>query len=127
MNMLVEQLESLFHDKYKTKGWQNVQEPLWSTWSLEKFGAYHATSFCRSFPDLTLAATSVPDILTVYHRSLQMHVDIVNTLRSHSVSFEVSREAISRWVAQPFLEEGSWDAQWEDLCEVEIERWSSTR
>ena len=70
--------------------------------------------------------TSVPAILIPYHRSLAMHAELVNILRSHSVSFEVSREAISRWVAQPHLEEGSWDAQWEDLCEAEIDKWDST-
>ncbi len=68
----------------------------------------------------------MPTILIPYHRSLEMHVELVDVLRSHSVSFEVSREAISKWVAQPYLEEGSWDAQWEDLCEAEIDRWDST-
>ena len=52
-----------------------------------------------------------------------MHAGVVGVLRSHSVTFEVSREAIARWVAQPFLEEGSWDAEWEDLCAAEIDRW----
>lgn len=68
----------------------------------------------------------MPAILIPYHRSLEMHVELVDVLRSHSVLFEVSREAISKWVAQPYLEEGSWDAQWEDLCEAEIDRWDST-
>ncbi len=54
-----------------------------------------------------------------------MHIEIVDILRSHSVSFEASRDAIARWVAQAHLEEGGWDAQWEDLCEAEIERWNS--
>lgn len=70
---------------------------------------------------------SIPAILVPYHRSLEMHKEIVDTLRSHSVSFEVSREAISNWVAQPHLEDVSWEAQWEDLCEVEIERWNSAK
>ena len=56
-----------------------------------------------------------------------MHKDIVNTLRSHTVSFEMSREAITNWVTQPHLQEGSWEAEWEGLCEVEIERWNSPR
>ncbi|KAI0703602.1 hypothetical protein BC835DRAFT_971718 [Cytidiella melzeri] len=109
MDMIVENVEALFFDASKTKGWQFVQEPLWATWSLEKF------------------ATSLPMILIPYHRSLEMHKDIVDTLRSHSVSFEASREAIANWVAQPDLEEGSWDAQWEDLCDAEIERWISAK
>jgi hypothetical protein len=70
---------------------------------------------------------TVPSILVFYHRSLQMHSRIVVTLRSHSVSFEVSREAISEWATQPHLQEGGWEAQWEDLCEVEIERWNDTK
>lgn len=69
------------------------------------------------------SAISLPAILVPYHRSLQMHKDIVDKLRCHSIPFEASREAITNWVAQPHLEEGSWDAQWEDLCEAEIERW----
>lgn len=56
-----------------------------------------------------------------------MHVELVDTLRSHDVSFEVSRQAIAQWVAQPYLEEGSWEAQWEDLCTVEIDRWNGPR
>lgn len=56
-----------------------------------------------------------------------MHIQIVQQLRSHSVSFEVSREAINNWVAQPHLEEGSWEAQWEDLCAAEIDRWGNTK
>jgi hypothetical protein len=72
-------------------------------------------------------AVSIPAILVPYHRSLEMHKDIVETLRSHSVSFETSREALANWVAQPHLEEGGWEAQWEDLCEIEIERWVSVK
>ena len=52
-----------------------------------------------------------------------MHSEIVETLRPHSVSFETSRQEINRWVAQPYLEETSWDAEWEDLCQVEVDRW----
>jgi len=106
MNMLVDQLENLFHETHKTKGLQVVQEPLWATWSLEKF------------------ASSVPDILTPYHRSLRMHADIVDLLRPHSASFEASRNALTQWVAEPFLEEEGWDNYWEDLCEAEIDRWN---
>ena len=56
-----------------------------------------------------------------------MHAAIVDTLRSHAVSFEASREAIAQWVAQPDLEDGSWDAAWEDLCEAEIDKWDSAK
>lgn len=70
-------------------------------------------------------ATALPDILIPYHRSLHMHIEIVDTLRSHDVKFEVSREAINRWVTQPFLQEDGWEAFWEDLCEVEIDRFNS--
>ena len=69
-------------------------------------------------------ASAVPEILTPYHRSLQMHTDIVDLLRSHSVTFEASRDALSQWVAEPFLEDDGWDNHWEDLCEAEIDRWN---
>ncbi|KAI0093930.1 hypothetical protein BDY19DRAFT_919643 [Irpex rosettiformis] len=109
MHLIIENIERLLYDAHKTRGWQFVLEPLWATWSLEKF------------------ATSIPTILVPYHRSLEMHKDIVDTLRSHSVSFETSREAVTNWVSQPQLQEGSWDAHWEDLCDVEIERWNSAK
>ena len=56
-----------------------------------------------------------------------MHIELVDLLRSHTVSFETSRDALAKWVTQPHLEEGSWDAQWEDLCEAEIDRWDGTK
>ena len=125
MNSLIENLEGVLVEAHKTKGWQFAIEPLWVTWSLEKFGVL-GVLFPRTQAD-SLIVTSVPAILIPYHRSLQMHAEIVDTLRSHSASFEISREAISRWVAQPYLEEGSWEAEWEDLCEVEIDRWNSAK
>lgn len=38
MNMVVDRIESLAFEAHKTNGWKFVQEPLWVTWSLEKFG-----------------------------------------------------------------------------------------
>ncbi|KAL6309024.1 hypothetical protein BKA93DRAFT_724153 [Sparassis latifolia] len=107
MNNLVDSIEAILFEAHKVKGWEWVQDPLWVTWSLEKF------------------VSSVPEILIPYHRSLEMHIELVDTLRSHDVTFEASRYAIAQWVAQPHLEEGSWDAQWEDLCAAEIDRWNS--
>lgn len=106
LDFLVTRIENLMFETVKSKGnWKVIEEPLWTTWSLEKFG------------------TTVPDILIPYHRSLNMHIDIVNLLRSHSTPFEISRAALSRWVAQPYLAEDGWEARWEDLCAVEIDRW----
>lgn len=73
----------------------------------------------------SMIATTLADILIPYHRSLHMHIEIVDLLRSHSVKFEVSREAINRWVTQPYLQEDGWEAFWEDLCEVEVDRWNN--
>lgn len=40
MNAVVDGMEALLIDAHKAKGWQWVsEEPLWVTWSLEKFGA----------------------------------------------------------------------------------------
>ena len=65
------------------------------------------------------------DILWPYWRSLELHVELLDTLRTHDVSFETPRKAANAWVEQPCLEDDSWDAKWEDLCEVEVDRWDS--
>ncbi|KAJ3574571.1 hypothetical protein NP233_g1683 [Leucocoprinus birnbaumii] len=108
LNSLVETLESILVEAHKAKGWQWVhEEPLWVTWPLEKF------------------VTSLSDIVIPYHRSLDSHTEIVDSLRSHSVSFEESRDAVSQWVAQPWLQEESWEAKWEEICDAEVHRWES--
>ncbi|TRM57597.1 hypothetical protein BD626DRAFT_551021 [Schizophyllum amplum] len=106
MNAIVDALEGVLQNAHKIKGWQWVsQEPLWLTWSLEKF------------------VTEIPDLLVVYHRSLDEHADMIWRLRSHSISFEDSRTIVSEWTSQTALEEDGWDARWNDLCAVEVERW----
>ncbi|KAF9452873.1 hypothetical protein P691DRAFT_793945 [Macrolepiota fuliginosa MF-IS2] len=106
LNSSIETLESVVVEAHKAKGWQWVhEEPLWVTWSLEKF------------------ATSISDIIIPYHRSLNSHIEIVNVLRHHSASFETSREAVDEWVTQPWLQEGGWGTRWEDICDAEVERW----
>lgn len=106
LNSLIESLESILVEAHKAKGWQWVhEEPLWVTWPLERF------------------VTSFSDIVIPYHRSLLSHIEIVEVLRSHSVSFEESKDAVNRWVAQPWLQEDSWEAKWEDICDAEVEQW----
>ncbi|KAK7440203.1 hypothetical protein VKT23_017145 [Stygiomarasmius scandens] len=110
MCSVIENLEALVIDAHKNKGPTWVQqEPLWVTWSLEKF------------------ATSISEILVSYHRSLENHRVLVDTLRCHSVSFEDSRDALSNWAQQSWLEDSGWDAKWEDICAIEVERWSAAR
>lgn len=72
-----------------------------------------------------LSVASVSEILRPYRRSLEDHTDLVKKLRSHTVSFETSRDAINSWVEQRWLAEDGWDANWEDLCAAEIHRWES--
>jgi hypothetical protein len=69
--------------------------------------------------------TSVSDILRPYRRSLELHIELLDTLRTHDVSFETSRKTANTWVEQPCLEDDSWDVKWEALCEVEVDRWDS--
>ncbi|EPT05941.1 hypothetical protein FOMPIDRAFT_1110010 [Fomitopsis schrenkii] len=109
MNAIIDSLEGLLFEAHKVKGWQFVQEPLWLSWSLERF------------------VTTIPDILTPYHRSLVMHEELVQVLRSHETTFEVSRQALAEWAAQPYIEDHSWEAQWEDLCAAEIDRWNGPK
>ncbi|KAI0646915.1 hypothetical protein C8Q79DRAFT_907980 [Trametes meyenii] len=109
MVKIIKGLEVLLHEVHKTKGWKFVEEPLWVTWSLEKF------------------VTKLPYILKPYRRSLETHSDLVEQLRPHDVTFEESRQIIAIWQAQPHLAQGGWDAVWEDICSVEVDCWSSPR
>ncbi|KAG7086654.1 hypothetical protein E1B28_002593 [Marasmius oreades] len=109
MCAVIENFEALVIEAHKNKGWQWVEkEPLWTTWSLNKF------------------ASTIPDILVPYHRSLNEHVTLVNILRSHSTPFETSRIAIAKWAEQAWLEDSSWEMQWEDLCAAEVDHWNSS-
>ncbi|KAF8919670.1 hypothetical protein CPB85DRAFT_820811 [Mucidula mucida] len=106
MNSVIDAMEALVADAHRNKGWHWVQnEALWVTWSLEKFVSF------------------IPEIIPIYHRELDTHVKLVDLLRKHSVSFEVSRNAVSGWSEQPWIEDNGWDAKWEDICAAEIERW----
>ncbi|KAI6129055.1 hypothetical protein EDD17DRAFT_1654389 [Pisolithus thermaeus] len=108
MGTIVDSLEALYHEAQTTKGpkWCK-EEPLWLSWSLEKF------------------VLSIGVITTPYHRSLVLLDGLVNQLRSHSLSFEASRLIINQWIEQPYLVENGWDAQWEDICAVEVEKWDA--
>ncbi len=124
-------MEVLLADAHKSKGWLWVcSEPMWTTWPLEKFGTYRVGTSAiptrgqdsnNTDPLVTMAS----DILWPYRRSLELHVELLDTLRTHEVSFETSRKAANTWVEQPFIEDDSWDAKWEALCEVEVDRWDS--
>ncbi|TBU50620.1 hypothetical protein BD309DRAFT_944335 [Dichomitus squalens] len=109
MVKIIRNLEQLLHEVHKTKGWKFVEEPLWVTWSLEKF------------------VTKLPYILKPYRRSLEMHLDLVEQLRPHDVTFDESRQIIALWQAQPHLAQGGWDVIWEDICSVEVDRWNAPR
>jgi hypothetical protein len=125
MNLIVDNMESLLFEAHKTKGWQWVsEEPLWVTWPMEKFGAVLPfEQLTTSFDWLIYVVSSISEILTPYHRSLDTHIHLVSTLRLHSSPFETSQIAISEWVAQRDLQENGWTARWEDLCAAEIEGW----
>ncbi len=131
MSNIINSLEAVLIEAHRVKGWKwVVEEPLWVTWSLEKFGKYpfpcgrqmqtnpSDNQFFFVYP-----VTRIPAILPPYHRSLAFHVELVDVLRSHSVGFEDSRDAINELVQQPWLANGGWNAAWEDICEVEVEKW----
>ncbi|KIY43652.1 hypothetical protein FISHEDRAFT_53091 [Fistulina hepatica ATCC 64428] len=106
MNSVVDDVEALLTEAHRAKGWPWVHsEALWVTWTLEKF------------------VTSIPDLLVTYHRSLTDQMRWTTELRSHNISFEESRQIIIQWSTQAELSEAGWDARWEDLCAVEIDRW----
>ena len=124
MSNIVDNLETVLIEAHKVKGWPWVhQEPLWVTWPLEKFGGHlifvHTILACSNH----VPVTQIPAVLPPYHKSLAFHVELVDKLRNHSVSFEDSRDAINKWAEQPWLGDEGWNAAWEDLCEAEVERW----
>ncbi|KZV64462.1 hypothetical protein PENSPDRAFT_757232 [Peniophora sp. CONT] len=106
MNSIADNLEALLADAHKTKGWGWVsQEALWTTWTLEKF------------------VTEISSLLPPHRRSLEEHAALVEEVRSHDTPFAAAREAVLRWAAPGILEDESWDARWEDLCDVEVDKW----
>ncbi|KAF8123793.1 hypothetical protein EV363DRAFT_1272055 [Boletus edulis] len=108
MSTVLDNLEASYHEAQRTKGARWCQEEaLWVSWPLEKF------------------VKSMADVELPYHRSLALIKDIIDRLRSHSITFEASRDAISQWVEQPYLAEDGWEGKWEDLCAVEVERWDA--
>ncbi|TFK67921.1 hypothetical protein BDN72DRAFT_842518 [Pluteus cervinus] len=110
LTSVVDGMESTLVEAHKMKGWRWVQEePLWTTWSLEKF------------------VTAIGSIIPPYHRSLHDHMELVDTFRPHATSFEVGRGIIAKWIEQPWLEEGGWPQKWEDICAVEVEHWNKVK
>jgi hypothetical protein len=108
MSTVLDNMEALMFEAERLKGFQWChEEPLWVSWPIEKF------------------VLSLSELTTPYHRSLTLHKELVDTLRSHTVSFEDSRKAINQWVEQPFLRDDGWNAKWEDLCEAEVEKWDT--
>lgn len=106
MATVMDSLETLLIEAHKSKGsaWAQ-EEPLWVTWSLEKF------------------VTRITELLVPYHRSLHQHVQLVDTLRSHNVFFQDSKTAITQWIDQVHLLEQGWSAKWEDICIAEVDKW----
>lgn len=85
--------------------------------------SFHAAlGFVRFFDTVT----RIPEIVKSYHRSLTLHIELVDKLRSHSTTFEDSREIVNKWAEQPWLEGTGWEAAWEDICEAEVERWGGS-
>jgi hypothetical protein len=92
-------------------------------------GEIWCVSYIRISPIIptlpSIQVTSIGEILHHYRRSLEQHADLLDILRPHSVTFEESRDVVYRWVEEPFLEDESWDAKWEDLCVAEVDKWDS--
>ena len=67
--------------------------------------------------------TEISNILATHRRSLEEHAAIVEEVRSHDTPFAEAKEAVLRWAAPGVLEDEGWDARWEDLCDVEVDKW----
>lgn len=68
---------------------------------------------------------TIPLLLKPYRHALHEHTQLLHSLRSHSISFEESRDILLKWVTQSSLQEDPWVSEWEELCEAEIERWNT--
>ena len=88
---------------------------LWSLWGDRRLSGAH------------ILVTKLPYILKPYRRSLEMHIELLEQLRPHDVTFDESRQIIAQWQAQPHLAQGGWDIIWEDICAVEVDRWTAPR
>src|ERR1700761_945151 len=105
MSSVVDDMETLLADAHRTKGWLWVcSEPMWTTWPMEKFGTYYHELLGGAGLRKYSPVTSMSDILWPYRRSLELHVELLDTLRTHDVSFETSRKTANTWVEQPCLE-----------------------
>jgi len=125
MSSVLDNMDALMFEAEKLKGFQWChEEPLWTSWPIEKFGM-QTSHPSPSLADGGYAVLSLSGLTTPYHRSFALHKELVDTLRSHTVSFEESRSAISQWVEQPYLRDEGWHEKWEDLCEVEVEKWDA--
>lgn len=90
---------------------------------------YVPTNSHQTHSKLTIfqIVTSASEIVVPYHRSLDMHIELVNNLRSHSISFDDSRRAVLKWAEQPWILDSGWDGKLGDICDIEIERWDTPR
>ncbi|KAF8516913.1 hypothetical protein BU17DRAFT_50379 [Hysterangium stoloniferum] len=108
MVTIIDSLDAVLYEACKTKGCKWVQEePLWNTWTLEKF------------------VTTAPTLLPGNHRCLEELKVLVATLRTHDTSFDASQNIIAKWITQSCVNQ-EW-SDWEDLCGVEVERWESNQ
>ncbi|KAF9517511.1 hypothetical protein BS47DRAFT_1290936 [Hydnum rufescens UP504] len=103
---LVDTIDELLLDAVKIRGTAWSQEPLWLTWSLDRF------------------ASQIPNILYPYHRALASHINQIVTLRPHGLPFDKARVVINEWATQEWIREEGWDASWGELCEIEVGGWS---
>lgn len=123
MTQLVEGTEALLYEAVKTKRLAFVHEPLWTTWTLAMFGRpwFHILLYIRLICSTTVSR--LPALLRTYNRALADYEHMISVLRSHRMAFDEARAVVAQWQAQEVLAEGGWQSFWEDLCEVEVERW----
>ena len=124
---LVDTIDELMIDAVKTRGIAWTQEPLWLTWSLDRFGRSSTLFLFRDAAHLILSGvvSQIPNILYPYHRALASHSTHIANLRPHGLPFDRARIIINEWAAQEWVTEDGWDASWEELCEVEVGGWSN--
>ncbi|CAK5279716.1 unnamed protein product [Mycena citricolor] len=102
----IDGLDALLIEAHRTKGAQwTTQEPLWVTWSVDRF------------------VSTLPNVLIPYHRALHAYAALVDTLRNHALPFDEARKAIADWSEQTGLNDDGWTGTWEGLCAAEVGGW----
>ncbi|RSH92617.1 hypothetical protein EHS25_008062 [Saitozyma podzolica] len=100
--MLVDQAEKVYFEAYRVQ-WPGLNEPLWVTWTLERF------------------VDSIPPLLSMHDSHLTTLRNLSSTIASPQTSFDNAKLALERWRDLSIGGE-RWEGvrEWEDIVGLEM-------